>query len=172
MRGHRTHTTGHAPERPVPYPESTTNAQGTGLTHRTRPEHPMLSVRVTCRSQTASDAPIGFNPRPVTSVRCLTLTGAGTDSTPNAQAQRPVPLRPASSEKHSHDFYKLSTSAIESMHYIFSKAPNPTKLERNPNPSLPFKLHLLLKVCQHHHVCTTNASVLAFSQSFSSKELS
>jgi len=36
--------------------------------------------------------------------------------------------------KHSCDFSKFPTDAIENMHFIFSKAPNP---ERNPNPSLP-----------------------------------
>ena len=60
------------------------------------------------------------------------------DSTPDAQAQRPV----------SRDFSKLSTGVIENMHFIFSKVPN-------PNPSLLFNLYLLLKVCQHHQVYTT-----------------
>ena len=65
---------------------------------------------------------------------------------------------------------------IENKRFIFSKAPNPASQarsegERNPNPSLPFKLNLLLKVCQHHHVLPTCASVLAFSQTFSLKEL-
>jgi len=62
------------------------------------------------------------------------------------------------SEKQSGDFSKLSTGAIENMHFIFSKALNPAlqawrEGERNPNPSLPFTLHLLLKVCPHHQVC-------------------
>ena len=92
-------------------------------------------------------------------------------SAPDTQVQRPVPPRPASgeyfsSEKHFHDFSKLFIGAIENMHFIFSKAPNQLCVyqhvqvikrglgERNPNPSLSFNLHLLLKVCQHHYVCT------------------
>jgi len=103
-------------------------------------------------------------------------------SASDMQEPRLMPRRPTFSEcffceKHSHDFSKLFTSTIENMYFIFSKALNPVsqarrKEERNPNPSLPFKLHLILKVCQHHHVCTNNTSVLAFSQTFSLKELS
>jgi len=64
--------------------------------------HPKRLVpldRVTHRGQVAPDAPARFNPRPVQSVWCLTLTQSGTDNTPDAQAQRPVPLRPASGER-------------------------------------------------------------------------
>jgi len=63
-------------------------------------------------------------------------------STLGAQTQRLVPLsqRPV----HSRDFSKFPTGAIENIHFIFSK----------PILSLLFKLYLLLKVCQHHKVCT------------------
>jgi len=114
----------------------------------------VLSVRVTCRGQAAPDAPTGFNPSPVQSIRCLTLIELGTDSTPDAQAQRPVPPRPA----FGHDFSKLP-GVIENIHLIFSKELNPAEQARqegeiNANPSLLFNLHLLLKVCQHHQVYT------------------
>jgi hypothetical protein len=52
------------------------------------------------------------------------------------------------------------------MHFTSMKAPNPV-----PNPTLPLKLHLLHK-CANTTKCTSPyACVLAFSQSFSSKEL-
>jgi len=45
----------------------------------------------------------------------------------------------------SRDLSKVPTGTIENMHFIFSKSAEPIL-------SLPFKLHLLLKVCQHHKV--------------------
>ena len=75
------------------------------------------------------------------------------DSTSNAQALRPVPLgqRPVS-VSHSRDTSKLPTGAIENMHFIFSKSvesrlASSTGGGEEPILSLPFKLHLLLKVC-------------------------
>jgi hypothetical protein len=44
----------------------------------------------------------------------------------------------------------LASGAVENRHFIFRKALNPAELarwegERNPNPSLPLKLHRLRK---------------------------
>ena len=60
------------------------NARTPDAHHQTHLEHPVLSVRDSRRSQAAPDAPTGFNLRPVLSVRGLTLTGLGTDSTLDA----------------------------------------------------------------------------------------
>ena len=97
--------------------------------------------------------------------------------------ERPVLQKPTSgecflSEKHSRDFSKIPTGAIENMHFIFSKSvecrlASSAGGREEPILSLLFKLHLLLKVCQHHNVCTNKcARVLAFSQTISLKELS
>ena len=81
------------------------------------------------------------------------------------------------SKKHSRDFSKFPTGAKENMHFIFSKSAESRLASsvggrEEPILSLLFKLHLL-KVYQHHNVCTNKcARVLAFSQTFSSKELS
>jgi hypothetical protein len=61
------------------------------------------------------------------------------------------------SEKHSRDFSKFPTGAIENMHFIFSKSAESRLASsaggrEEPILSLTFKLHLLLKVCQHHNV--------------------
>ena len=61
------------------------------------------------------------------------------------------------SEKLSRDFSKLPTDAIENMHFIFSKSAE----SEEPILSLPFKLHLLLKVCQHHKVCTNKCTYVS-----------
>jgi hypothetical protein len=58
----------------------------------------------------------------------------------------------------------FASGAVENRHFTSTKAPN-------PNPSLPLKLHRLPK-CANITMCISScASVLAFSQSFSSKEL-
>jgi len=107
-----------------------------------------------------------------TYVRCLTLaepdslhTGrTGTASGASGLASGEC----FSARKHSRDFSKFPTGAIENMHFIFSVGGR-----EEPILSLPFNLHLLLKMCQHHKVCKpTCVRVLAFSQTFSSKELS
>ena len=114
--------------------------------HRTHPERPVLSVRNTRRSQAAPDAPTGFNLCPVPSVRCLTLTRPRTDSTPDAQPQRPMP--PQSSSGDTPATSPNFPPAQQKICISFSQ-----KHQREePKPSLPFKLHRLLKVCQHHNV--------------------
>ena len=65
------------------------------------------------------------------------------------QHQRPV------SEKHSRDFSKFPTDAIGNMHFIFLKSAESFSRCANTTTCIP-----------------TSAGVLAFSQSFSSKELS
>jgi len=60
-------------------------------------------------------------------------------------------------EEHSRDFSKFPTSAIENMHFLFSKSAESYLASlaggrEEPILSLPFKLHLLLKACQHHNV--------------------
>ena len=167
---HRTH-----PESSGPLPREHCKRSGApDPNHRTRPERPVLSVRDTHRRQAAPDAPTGFNPHPVPGVWCLTLIEPGTDSTPDAQAPCPVPPRPMSGAR---DFSKLPTGAIENMHFIFSKVLNPVSQarregERNPTPLYPSTSTSFSK-CANTTKCTPRcASVLAFSQSFSSKELS
>ena len=120
--------------------------------HWTLPECLVLSVKNPRKHAEVPDAQTGFDPRPVLSVRCSTLTSpywqhtrrAGSVSGACGQSVRWEFF----SEKHSGDFSKLSTGAIENMHFIFSKR------REEPKPPLPFTLYLLLKVCQHHHVCT------------------
>jgi len=72
---------------------------------------------------------------------------AAPDSTPDDKGQRPVPPHRASGEKHSRDFSKLPTGAIENMHLIFSKA-------------------CKCKECQHQQVYTTMCKCVSFSQTF------
>jgi len=73
-------------------------------------------------------------------------------------------------------FSNHSTGAIENMYFIFSKASNPTSQaqwegERNPNPSLPFKLHLLCKCANTTKWPPPLCMCVSISQTFSSKEL-
>ena len=143
--------------------------------HWTRPEHPVLSVRGTRRSQAALDTPTGFNPHPVPGARCLTLTQLGTDSTPDAQAQHPVPPWPAFG--HSRDFSKLSTSAIENMYFIFSKSAKSHLASSVGGREEPKTVSTLQPPPPSQSVPTPpcvyqQALVLAFSQTFSLKELS
>ena len=99
--------------------------------------------------------------RSMLGVWCLTLTEPGclhTGRTDTASGAS----RPASGEcflvrNTPTTSPKFSTSAIENIHFIFSKAPNPEE----PILSLPFKLHLLLKVCQHHKVCTNKCTCVS-----------
>jgi len=141
--------------------------------HRTCPEHPVLSVRVTHISEAAPNTPTRFNPRPVPGVRCLSVTRPGTDSTPDAQAEHPVPPWPASGASvanirwHSCDFSKLPTTALEKMHFIFSRASNPVSQarreeERNPTSLYPSTSTSFSK-CANTTKCTPRCAVLAFS---------
>ena len=88
-----------------------------------------------------SDTQVGISLRPVPSVRCLSLAELGTDYTGRTDSVSGALVASVRwvflSEKHSHDFSNFPNSTIENMHFILS---------------LPFKLHLLLKVCQHHNV--------------------
>jgi len=87
------------------------------------------------------------------------VTPQEADSTPDAQALRPVPLgqRPVSVSATSP---KFPTDAIENKHFIFSKALNPA--ERNPNPLYPSNSSSFSK-CVNTTMCVpTSASVLAF----------
>jgi len=61
------------------------------------------------------------------------------DTTPDAKGHHPVPPRRASGERNTPATSpKILTDAIENIHLIFSKAPNPAELgERNPHPSQP-----------------------------------
>jgi len=70
--------------------------------------------------------------RPMQSVRCTLLS----------LVRHPVHLCTASGECY---FQNTSIGVIE----------------RNLNPSLPFNLHLLLKVCQHHQVCTNECTCVS-----------
>jgi len=73
MLDHRTHTTGHAPERPIPYLERFAKRADTERTPPTRPERLVPHSEALEEKQAAPDAPTGFSLRPVPSVRCLTL---------------------------------------------------------------------------------------------------
>ena len=89
--------------------------------------------------------------RSVPIVRCLTLAGPDTNYTGRTESAFPVPQKPA------RDFSKRPTSAIENMHFIFSESVESRQAceaggREEPIFSLPFKLHLLPKVCQHHNV--------------------
>jgi len=158
--------------------------------HRTRATGRTLSVRCSpdpCAERVGKRPHTGRAPPDAqASVRCLSsgaLPYLGQAlSAPDAQTQRPVLQKPASgecflSEKHSRDFSKISTGAIEKMHFIFSKAPNPASQarregERNPSSLYPSNFTSFSK-CANTTTCKpTCARVLAFSQPFSLKELS
>jgi len=122
--------------------------------HRTHPERPVLSIRVTLKSQAAPDTPTVFNLRPVLNPnRASHRQHTGRPGyAPVAHGQRPV-------RETLPRLLQISHRAIENMYIIFSKAPNSAsqarrEREKNPNPSLPFNLHLLLKMCPHHQVYT------------------
>ena len=75
--------------------------------------------------------------RPMPGVRCLTLPEPGSLHTGRSDTASGA-SEPASGEEHSRDFSKTHTDAIENMHFIFSKAPNPASQarregERNPS---------------------------------------
>jgi hypothetical protein len=77
---------------------------------------------------------------------------------------RPVTPEPASSDS--------ASDAVENRCFTSTKTLNPASQarqegERNPNPSLPFKLHLLRKYANTTKCSPTCVSVLAFLQSFS-----
>ena len=122
--------------------------------HRMCPLSTRLLLREHCTRAGAPDAETTSGPRPILSVRCSAFTcqTLTTHRTCRLSVRCPRSERRVSvfSEKHSGDFSKLSIGAIENMHFIFSKALNPT----NQNPSLLYKLHLLFKMYQHYHVCT------------------
>jgi len=114
------------------------NAGALDSHHRTLPKRLVLSVRNTYWRQVTPDAWTGSSLRPVLSVRCSTLTSLDTDSTPDTQAHRLVPANWASGEcsfreKHSSDFSKLSTGAIENMHFILVIDDNPFTKTFNRN---------------------------------------
>jgi hypothetical protein len=69
-------------------------------------------------------------------------------------------------EEHSRDFSKFPTGAIENMHFIFSKSvefrlASSAGGREEPILSLSFKLHLLLKVCQHYNVYTNKCTCVS-----------
>jgi len=159
------------PERSVPYPESTTNAQG----HQTQTTGRALSVRC---SQSESPAKVSQHrtcQQGLTSVRCLTLTEPGTNSTPDVQAHRPVPPRPASgalpqllqtSHRHNRKYALHFLKSVESRR-ASSAGGRGTQTPLYPSTSTSFSK------CANTIKCVpTSARVLAFSQSFSLKELS
>jgi len=79
-----------------------------------------------------------------------------------SRSQRPV---------HSRDLSNFPTGAIEDMHFNFSKSTE-SRRERNPSSLYPSNSTPFSK-CDNTTKCVpTSARVLAFSQSFSSKELS
>ena len=98
--------------------------------------------------------------RPVPVVRCLTLARPSTDYIGRTDSAS--------------DFSKFShrCNGKYALHFL-KKCRIPSNYPLSTLQTPPFKLHLLLKECQHHKVCINKcAHVLAFSQSFSSKELS
>ena len=118
--------------------------------HRTHPQRPVLTGpmrregRKTPAHRTLTTGRSKLRPVPI--VRCLTLTESGSLHTGRSDtasgASEPASGECFLSEKHSRDFSKIPTGAIENMHLIFSKAPNPAEQarregERNPNPSQP-----------------------------------
>ena len=163
-------STGLTPERPVPYLERFAKHGVTGLA---TPDSLRASGALSQPhywSHATPDAHIGSSPHPVQSVWCSTLTVLGTDSTPDAQAQRPVPPRQASDECHSRNFSKLSTGALENIHLIFSK--NVESRRGTQTPLYPSTSTSFLKCANRTKCVSTCARVLAFSQSFSLKGLS
>ena len=114
--------------------------------------------------------------RPVPIVRCLTLTEPGCLLTGRigtvSGASRPASYECSSARNTPATSPNFPTGAIENMHFIFLKSAESRLASsaggrEEPILSLPFKLHLLLNVCTNK--C---ARVLAFSQTFSSNELS
>jgi hypothetical protein len=109
-----------------------------------------------CRSREWSDAPV-TNPR--TSSRA-----------PAALIQHPVqrPVTPVTSCR----LCFFASDVVGNRRFTSTKVPNPVELarmegERNPNPSLPLKLHLLHKCANTTKCSPSYAHVLAFSQIFS-----
>jgi hypothetical protein len=115
-----------------------------------------LGLDQTRRSHDRPDAPVQSSSVP-------RLTAVTTDRTRQLRPiQRPVqrPITPVTSFHLR--FFAFDT--VKNRRFTSIKAPN-------PNPFLPLKLHLLRK-CANTTKCTSPcACVLAFSQSFSSKEL-
>jgi hypothetical protein len=122
----------------------------------------------TRRSREWLDAPVA-NPSVPLRAQLLPLTGrAGRAET----ASGPVSGHPVT-------FFRLrffAFGAVKNRHFTSTKALNPASQarwegERNSNPSLPLKLYLLCKCANTNKWSSSCARVLAFSQSFSSKEL-
>ena len=107
--------------------------------------------------------------RPVPGVRCLTLAEPGSLHTGRTSTASGA-SGPAS-EKHSRDFSKFPTGAIEkyALHFL-KKAPN--QRPRNPSSLYPSNSTSFSKCANTTKCKPTCACVLAFSQSFSLKELS
>jgi len=90
--------------------------------HRMLPEHPVLLVKHTGRSQIAPDAWTGATLRPVLTVRCLTLAPQHTGRTASTSGASTASVWwVVLSEKHSRDFSKLPTGAIEKICTSFSQ---------------------------------------------------
>ena len=133
--------------------------------HRTHPERPVLTGlmrREVCKTTSHRTHTTGRSKlRPVPIIRCLTLTESGcllTGRTGTASgASESASGECSSARKHSRYFSKFPTGAIENMQFIFLKSAESRLASsaggrEEPILSLPFKLHLLLKVCQHHNV--------------------
>jgi len=112
--------------------------------------------------------------RPVPSVRCLALTEPGCLHTGRTCTASGASVLASGDPRLLRKSHRRNR---KNMHFIFSKSiesrlASSAGGREEPILSLPFKLHLLLKCANTTKCKPTCARVLAFSQSFSSKELS
>ena len=124
--------------------------------------------RLALRSQQAPDAWTAEPLRPVQGVRCALLPLIRLNNTPDSKGQRPVPLHTASGECFSvrntpASSLKFPTDALENIHLIFSKAPNPTETQTPLNPRNSTSFENVLTPTSIHH---QSACVLAFHKYF------
>ena len=142
--------------------------------HRTHPERPVLTgltPREGCKMpahRTLTTGRTGLRPVPI--VRCLTLAGPGSLHTGRSDtasgASEPASGECFLSEKHSRDFSKNShrRNRKYALHFL-EKRPDPSSLYLSNSTSF--------SKCANTTTCVpTSARVLAFSQTFSLKELS
>jgi len=147
------------PECPVPYSENTANAQG----HRTHTTGRSLSIRCSLSEAPAENRQRRTRQQSLANVRCLASGASFTSAKNQERTEHAGAVSGASKVSVRWVFFHprlLQTFHRRNRKYVFYFLKNAeSRLAsstggRNPNPSLPFKLHLLLKVCQHHYVCT------------------
>ena len=129
--------------------------------HRTHPERPVLTGpmrREGCKTPAHRTRTTGrSSQRPVPIVRCLTLAGPGslhTGRTDTASGASKPASGECSSARNTPATYPKTSHRRNRKYALYF-------LKKHRILSLPFKLHLLLKVCQHHKVCTNKCTCVS-----------